>query len=119
HCYPATTSPPMPQVLWNLDACRGEREIIMVESIIDALTFIDRGITNGVAAFGTGGLNDAWVELLKQTKIERIILVYDTDANKYESGEKGALRAGEMLFRAEYEVLIVTLPLDDGAGKSD
>jgi putative DNA primase/helicase len=119
HVYPGTTDPPMPPALWNLDACRGEREIIMVESIICALTLIDRKFPHVVAAFGTNGLTDARVELLKGTKIEQIILVYDTDINKYESGQKGALKAGEKLFRAGYEVQIISLPLDDDAEKSD
>jgi len=117
HVYPGTTDPPMLQALWNLDSCRGEREIVLVESIIDGLTFIDRGITNVVAAFGTSGMTDARVALLKQSKIERVTLVFDTDAN--DAGHEGAVRAGEKLFRAGYEVQIVTLPLDDGADKSD
>ena len=117
HIYPASTDPLMPVTLWNLDACRKEKEIYLAESIIDALTLIDRGFANTAAVFGTQGLTDARLEALKRTQIEKVILVFDTDQN--ESGQKGALENGEKLFRARYEVEIVRLPLDDGQEKTD
>lgn len=43
HLYPATTTPPMPQVLWGLDDCRNEPETYLCEGILDALSLKTHG----------------------------------------------------------------------------
>jgi len=111
------TDPPMPAALWNLDECRRGKEVFITESIIDAMTLIDRGIPSVVAAFGTQGLNDARVQLLKRSRVEKVSLVFDNEASG--SGEKGALAAGERLFRAGLDVSIITLPRGEGETKVD
>jgi len=117
HRYPCTTDPPMPSTLWNLDACRGLKEVYFAEKIIDAMTLIDRGFMNSMGLFGTQGLTDSRLEALKKTSIEKITLCFDTDLNR--SGQDGALKAGEKLFRAGYDVRILELPLDSGQKKID
>jgi P4 family phage/plasmid primase-like protien len=117
HIYPATTDPPMPAAIWNLDSCRGEKELFFAESIIDALTLKDRGFKNIAGLFGTQGLTDDRLESLKRTQAEKIILVFDTDRKG--SGQAGAMKAGEKLFRAVYDVRILELPLADNKEKTD
>jgi len=117
HVYCATTAPPQPPTIWNLDNCRNVEEISFCESIIDGMTLISAGFEATTAIFGTQGLTDARLELLKQSKIRRVNIVFDSDANQ--SGQKGALRVSERLFRAGIETRIVTLPLDPGAEKRD
>jgi len=117
HIYPGTSNPPMPSVIWNLDACRNQKEIYMAESLIDALTLIDRGLKNCVGLFGTQGLTDARLEWLRKTGIETIILCFDVDGNG--AGQTGALKTGEKLFRAGYDVRILELPLESGEEKTD
>jgi len=117
HVYPGITDPPMPATLWNLDASRGLKEVYLAESIIDGLTLIDRGFTNAIGLFGTQGLTDARLEALKKTNIEKIILCFDIDSNG--SGQAGALRAGEKLFRAGFDVRILELSLEPGQDKTD
>ena len=116
HIYPVSTEPRMPAALWNLDACWREEEIWLCESIIDALTLVVEGF-RAVGLFGTQGLTDARLALLKKTKIKRVNLVFDSDSN--EAGQKASLEAGERLFRAGLQVSIVRLPLKDGEKKTD
>jgi len=117
HHYPCKLDPPMPRTLWNLAPNRSVKAIFIAESIIDALAMIDCGFTNTVGLFGTGGLTDERVAALKRTSIEKVTLVFDSDANG--AGQNGVMEAGEKLFRAGYEVWIVTLPLADGENKTD
>ncbi|MGO9570398.1 MAG: phage/plasmid primase, P4 family [Desulfomonilaceae bacterium] len=116
HIYPATTDPAMPTTLWNLDNCKKKEEIWLCESIIDALTLVQQGYDT-VGLFGTQGLTDARLDLLKKSKIKKINLVFDTDDNS--SGQKAAFDVGAKLFRAGFFVAVVTLPLPDGQAKTD
>ncbi len=117
HIYPASTDPLMPATLFNLDACRKEDEILLADSIIDAVTFIDRGFKNTVGLFGTQGLTDARLETLKRTNVQEVVLVFDSDRNQ--SGQQAVLKAGEKLFQAGYQVKIISLPLTEDQEKCD
>jgi putative DNA primase/helicase len=116
HIYPATTAPSMPAALWNLDKCGNKETIWLCESIIDALTLVQRGY-DAVGLFGTQGLIEARLSLLKKSKIKKINLAFDADKNG--SGQKAALEVGEKLFRAGFQVSIQALPLPDGECKTD
>ncbi len=117
HVYPSKTDPPMPRTLWGLDDCRHEGEVYVTESIIDALTLKSNGISNAVAAFGTSGLTEERLGLLKSSKIKTVHLVFDCDKNG--SGQKAALKTGERLFRAGLVVKIISLPRPEGIEKVD
>jgi len=117
HIYPGATHPPMPSTIWNLDACRREKALYLAESIIDAMTLVDRGIRNCAGLFGTQGLTDARLEALRKTSIEKIILCFDADANG--AGQAAVLKTGEKLFRDGYDVRIRELPLEPGEEKTD
>jgi putative DNA primase/helicase len=117
HVYPAVTDPPMPGTLWNLDGCRNLKEIYLAECIIDAMTLVSHGISNVIALFGTQGLTDARLEALRRTAIEKITLCFDVDGNR--SGQDGAMKTGDKIFRAGYDVRILELPLEPGTDKVD
>ena len=116
HIYPSTTTPAMPAALWNLDKCRKKTEIHLCESIIDALTLVQHGY-DAMGLFGTQGLTEARLVLLKRSKIKKVNLVFDTDKNG--SGQKASLEVGDKLFRSGFVVSIVALPLPDGDSKTD
>jgi putative DNA primase/helicase len=116
HIYPATSAPPMPAALWNLDKCRKQESIWLCESIIDALTLVQHGY-DAVGLFGTQGLTEARLALLKKSKIKKINLVFDTDTNG--SGQKAVLKVGAALFRKGFHVRVITLPPDEGSKKVD
>ncbi|MFZ5868561.1 MAG: phage/plasmid primase, P4 family [Thermodesulfobacteriota bacterium] len=116
HVYCGATDPPMPAAIWGLDDCPRGSEIWLCESIIDALTLRTHGY-QAVACFGTQGLTDKRVQLLKRRNPSRVVICFDVDANG--SGQKAALAAGEKLFRAGIEAAIVTLPLPPSQAKED
>lgn len=117
HIYPATTSPSQPAAIWNLDNCRNAEEIWLCESIIDGMTMLTQGFEATAAVFGTGAMTDARLELLRQSEIRKINLVFDSDQNS--AGQTAAMKTGEKLFRAGFEVHIVTLPLNPKETKTD
>jgi len=114
HIYPAKTEPPMPAALWGLHEVKGE-QAFLCESIIDAMTLRAHGFP-AIAAFGTQGLTSDRVELLKGSRLKKITFCFDSETNG--AGHRGALEAGEKLFRAGLDVEIVNLPLD-GKEKAD
>lgn len=116
HIYCATTEPPQEQTLFGLDRHRKQQRVYLTEAIIDCLTLWTHGIP-AISSYGTQGLTDSRIEALKKTGIEKVTLVFDSDSNG--SGQKGALEAGEKLFRAELDVEIVSLPLELGEEKQD
>jgi len=72
--------------VWNIEALQASREIILCESLLDALTFWCAGFRNVTAAYGTEGvIPDHW-KAFERYGTERVLLAYDRD----EAGEKAA-----------------------------
>ncbi len=79
--------------IFNLDALRESQEIILCESLIDALTFWCAGYHNVTSSFGTNGFTDEMLEGFKAYGTERVLIAYDRD----EAGEKAAGKLAEKL----------------------
>jgi 5S rRNA maturation endonuclease (ribonuclease M5) len=79
-------------VLFNVDALRSHREVLITEGEIDALTLTEHGFENVVGATNGAGAFDAeWIKELEKT--EKIYLSFDAD----EAGQKGALSLAKRL----------------------
>ena len=92
--------------LFNLNP-RAE-EVILVEGVFDALALIQNGFPHAVATFGTQGLKDRHLGLIRNSRIKKVFICYDGDA----SGRSAALRDGTALEDTGKEVRIVQLPED-------
>jgi DNA primase len=68
--------------VWNADALQS-KELILAESLIDALTFWNAGYRNVTAAYGVNGFTDEHRQALHAHGIERVLIAYDRD----EAGE--------------------------------
>jgi len=79
--------------IFNLDALRSSREVILCEALIDALTFWVAGHRHVTASFGTNGFTDEMLEAMKAYGTERVLVAYDRD----ESGDRAAAKLGERL----------------------
>ncbi len=79
--------------IWNLDAFRASKEIILCESLIDALTFWCAGYRHVTSSYGVNGFTGEMLEALKAYGIERVLIAYDRD----EAGERGAVELAEKL----------------------
>jgi len=72
-------------ILFNADAIKGQKEIIITEGELDAITLVQAGIENVVSGTaGAGSFDPEWIDQLKPFK--KIYLVYDAD----EKGQQGA-----------------------------
>ena len=79
--------------VFNVRAFGATDEIILCESIIDALTFWCAGYRNVTASYGIEGFTDEMLAALKAHKIKRILIAYDRDT----AGEKATEKLAQQL----------------------
>lgn len=79
--------------VWNLGAFKPSDEMILCESLIDAMTFWCAGYRNVTCAYGINGLTEEIIDALAAHNIKRVLIAYDRDAG----GETGAEDASERL----------------------
>lgn len=65
--------------VWNAEAL-GSKELILCESLIDALTFWTAGYRNVTAAYGVNGFTDEHRAALREHGTQRVLVAYDRDA---------------------------------------
>lgn len=79
--------------IWNAGAFKASDEMILCESLIDAMTVWCAGYRNVTCAYGINGLTDEIITALAGHNIKRVLIAYDRDAG----GETGAADASERL----------------------
>ena len=90
--------------LWNGAIIKTYPEIIVVESVIDALSVETAGLPNVVAIHGSGGISDNDIADMKQYSVSKLTLLLDGD----EAGNKAAERLCAKL--SDFQVVIQPLP---------
>ena len=78
-------------------------EVILTESIIDALSLIEAGLENVQAIYGTNGFTEEHLEILKADRVKIVVLALDND----ESGQKASEKLKERLLSEGFKVKIV------------
>ena len=68
------------------------KEIILTESILDALTFWHHGMKNVTCTFGTANFKDELFDAIKAHGIESVRLAYDADKSGEDATEKALQR---------------------------
>lgn len=84
----------------------GERDVILCEALIDAITFWCHGFTNVTSSFGIEGFTADILQAFKDNAIERVLIAYDRD----EPGERAADKLAKELIAEGFEVLCVQFP---------
>jgi DNA primase len=84
----------------------GEREVILCEALIDALTFWAHGFAHVTSSYGVEGFSADILQAFKDNRIERVLLAYDRDAG----GDLGAEKLAPQLIAEGFEVLRVLFP---------
>lgn len=93
--------------VWNIEGVAGSKgEVILAESLIDAMTFWSAGYRNVTAAYGAGGLIDDHLSALRRYGVERVLIAFDRD----EAGERGASAAAERLMDAGLACFRIVFP---------
>lgn len=73
--------------------CLACDEIILCESIIDALSFYANGFHNVTTAYGINGFTDELYKAIAESRPKKVIIAFDRD----EAGDKSALKIAEKL----------------------
>lgn len=91
--------------IFNPEALK-HREIILTESILDALTFYRHGMEAVTCTFGTENFTGELFDAIKAAKIESVKLAFDAD----EAGEKATAKAAAKLQAVGIECHHVKFP---------
>jgi len=75
--------------VFNLEGVQGD-EVILCESIIDALTFWRWGFKQVTTSYGTSGFTDDLLQALIERNIKRVLIAYDRDDAGNTAAEKVA-----------------------------
>ena len=98
---------PGPHVgIWNGEALQASREMILCESVIDALTFWCVGYQNVSTIYGTEGFTDELRQAFLDAKTQRVYLAYDRD----KAGDRAAERDAAWFLSKGIECLRVKFP---------
>jgi len=65
--------------VWNETALSVHEEVILCESLIDALTFWSAGYRNVTASYGIGGFTPDHLEAFQRHETKRVLIAYDRD----------------------------------------
>ncbi len=92
--------------VWNHQAVEASDEVIVTESLIDALTFWCAGFRNVTAAYGVEGFTaDHWA-LFRDSGVKRVFVAYDADT----AGDKAATKLSTQMIAEGMEVFRVEFP---------
>ncbi|MGA2142939.1 MAG: CHC2 zinc finger domain-containing protein, partial [Brevinematales bacterium] len=89
--------------VFNRKASKVYDEIILAESIIDALSLIESGLENVQAIYGTNGFTDEHLEILKSDRVRTVVIALDND----EAGQKASEALKERLIYEGFKVKVI------------
>jgi DNA primase catalytic core len=92
--------------IWNSEALEASKEIILCESLIDALTFWCAGYRNVTASYGVEGFTADHLKAFAAHRTERVLIAYDRDA----AGDKAAQALAENLNQAGIDAYRLHFP---------
>jgi DNA primase catalytic core len=78
--------------VFNFEALQQFEEIILCESIIDALTFWNHGYRNVTCTFGTNGFTDEILDAIQNGNVKRVLIAFDNDTAGNHGAEEAAKR---------------------------
>lgn len=92
--------------VWNLEAVAASKEIILCESLLDALTFWCAGYRHVTSSYGVEGFTAEHMETFERYGTERVLVAYDRDA----AGDKAASKLAEKLAAKGMSIYRVQFP---------
>jgi DNA primase catalytic core len=99
--------------VFNLAALTASREVIVCESLIDALSFWCCGLRHVTASYGVGGFTAEHLAAFKERGVERVLVAYDRD----DAGDEAAARLAERLGGEGIECSRVLFPAGTDANE--
>ena len=92
--------------VWNVEALAASKEIILCESLIDAMTFWCAGFRNVTTSYGVEGFTDDHLAAFREHGTERVRIAYDRD----EAGDRAAEKLAAVLMAEGIECFRVQFP---------
>jgi DNA primase catalytic core len=92
--------------VWNEEALAASKEIILCESLIDALSFWSAGIRHVTASYGVNGFTADHRAAFEKHGTERVYIAYDRD----EAGEKSSAALAQELIQMGIECFRILFP---------
>jgi DNA primase catalytic core len=92
--------------VFNLDALKASKDIILCEAVIDALTFWCAGFRNVTASYGVNGFTPDHLAAFKKYGVERVFIAYDRD----QAGDNAAKKLAETLIAEGFECFRILFP---------
>jgi DNA primase catalytic core len=92
--------------VWNREGLTTSKDVILCESLIDALSFWCHGFSNVTAAYGIEGFTSEHLEAFEAAAIERVLIAYDHD----DAGNRAAAKLAPKLQAAGFDVYRIELP---------
>jgi len=92
--------------VFNSQCLQSSEEIILCESLIDALTFWNHGFRNVTTSYGTGGFTSELLEAFKGNNIKRVLIAYDRD----EAGNKASEELSKQLNKENIDTFRILFP---------
>ena len=92
--------------VFNIEALKVSKEIILCEAIIDALTFWCAGFRNVTASYGVGGFTADHLEAFRKYGVEKVFIAYDRDR----AGDTAADELSQKLIGEGFECFRVLFP---------
>jgi len=93
------------QGVFNLDGVQGD-EVILCESLIDALTFWRWGFKHVTTSYGTSGFTNELLNCFVERGVKRVLIAYDRD----ESGNKAAEKVTKQLNKNNIDAYRILFP---------
>ena len=91
--------------IWNKEGVLNQKNILLCESLIDAMTLWVYGFTNVTTSYGVNGFTDELLAFIQQQNTECVYIAYDRD----EAGDRAAKKLIEKL--ADLQVNATRLPV--------
>ncbi|MBF0548609.1 MAG: toprim domain-containing protein [Candidatus Riflebacteria bacterium] len=92
--------------VFNFQALKTSKEIILCEAIIDALTFWCAGFRNVTASYGVNGFTPDHLAAFKKHGVEKVLIAYDRD----KAGDKAAEELSKQLIEEGFECSRILFP---------
>jgi len=92
--------------VWNEEALAASKEIILCESLIDALSFWNAGLRHVTASYGVNGFTADHRAAFEKHGTERVYIAYDRD----EAGDKAARELAAELMQMGIECFRILFP---------
>jgi len=101
--------------VFNYQAAKRNKSIILTESIIDALTLYHAGFKDVIPCYGVNGLTEDHLNLFARYQTKELYICFDRD----DAGKQGAERIAGQLRDKRIDPYIINLPSLESGEKTD